>query len=302
MKGNRFENRESIMATTTIGIVNQKGGVGKTTTAINLAACLAERKKRVLLVDLDPQANATSGLGLAKQQGASLYPALVGKQMASSFVQSTAFPNLDIIPSELDLSGAEVEMARTDAYLHCVKEALAPIVAEGRYDYILLDCSPTLGMLTMNVLTASNSVILPIQCEYFALEGLAVMSRVIRQLRERGANPAIEIEGIVMTLYDGRTNLAQQVVQEVVTHYGAKVFETLIPRNIRLAEAPSFGKPVIFYDTNCTGSVAYRQLTREFLQRRHPEQADDRPALGAALRRIFDTPQPETPLNMIPHS
>jgi chromosome partitioning protein len=289
------------MATTTIGIVNQKGGVGKTTTAINLAACLAERKKRILLVDLDPQANATSGLGIAKQQGASLYPALVSQQPAAGLIQATAFPNLDIIPSELDLSGAEVEMARTDAYLHCVKEALAPIVTQGQYDFILLDCSPTLGMLTMNVLTASNTVILPIQCEYFALEGLAVMSRVIRQLRESGANPEIDIEGIVMTLYDGRTNLGQQVVQEVVTHYGAKVFETLIPRNVRLAEAPSFGKPVIFHDPHCTGAVAYRQLAREFLQRRHPEQADERPALGAALRRVFETPQNETPLNMIPH-
>jgi chromosome partitioning protein len=289
------------MATTTIGIVNQKGGVGKTTTAINLAACLAERKKRILLVDLDPQANATSGLGIAKQQGASLYPAIVGQQAAAALIQSTAFPNLDIIPSEIDLSGAEVEIARTNAYLHCVREALAPIVALGQYDFILLDCSPTLGMLTMNVLTASNTVILPIQCEYFALEGLAVMSRVIRQLRESGANPHIEIEGIVMTLYDGRTNLGQQVVQEVVTHYGGKVYETLIPRNVRLAEAPSFGKPVIFHDPNCTGAVAYRQLAREFLQRRHPEQVDDRPALGAALRRVFDAPQSETPLNVVSH-
>jgi chromosome partitioning protein len=282
------------MATAIIGIVSQKGGVGKTTTAINLAACLAERKKRVLLVDLDPQANATSGLGVAKQPGASLYLPLLEGRPAGDFVQTTAVPNLSLLPSEIALSRAELEIARADGYLHRVKESLAPLIASKAYDYILLDCSPSLGMLTMNVLTASETVLVPIQCEYFALEGLAIINRIIRQLRDTGANPSLEIEGIVITMYDGRTKLSQEVVQEVITHCGAKVYETLIPRNVRLAEAPSFGRPIIQHDPRCTGAVAYRQLTREFLHRRHPEMIDDRPALGAALRRVFETPQTAT--------
>jgi chromosome partitioning protein len=279
------------MATATIGIVSQKGGVGKTTTAINLAACLAERKKRVLLVDLDPQANATSGLGIAKKQGGSLYHALLNGKPAADFVQSTAVPNLSILPAERDLSDAELEIARADGYLHRVKDTLAPLTAAKEYDYILLDCSPSLGVLTMNVLTASDTILVPIQSEYYALEGLAIINRIIRQLKEAGANPGLEIEGIVITMYDGRTKLSQEVVQEVINHCGAKVYETLIPRNIRLAEAPSFGKPIIQYDPRCTGAVAYRQLAREFLHRRHPEMIDERPALGAALRRVFETPQ-----------
>lgn len=289
------------MATATIGIVSQKGGVGKTTTAINLAACLAERRKRVLLVDLDPQGNATSGLGFPKTQGGSLYRALLSGEPAADAVQPTAVPNLSLLPSELDLSGAEVEIARTDGYLYRVKESLAPLAASEAYDYILLDCSPTLGMLTMNVLTASDTVLIPIQCEYFALEGLAIINRIIRQLKSAGANPNLEIEGIVITMYDGRTKLSQEVVQEVITHCGARVYETLIPRNVRLAEAPGFGKPVILYDSRCTGAVAYRQLAREFLQRRHPEMADERPALGAAIRRVFDNPQNDAALAALIH-
>lgn len=289
------------MATASIGIVSQKGGVGKTTTAINLAACLAERKKRVLLVDLDPQANATSGLGLPKKQGCSLYSAVFGQTPAEQLILPTAVPHLSIIPSELDLSSAEVEIARTDGYLHRVKEALKPVAGSGQFDFILMDCSPTLGMLTMNVLTASDTVLIPIQCEYFALEGMALITRVIRQLKSSGANPGLEIEGIVITMYDGRTRLAQEVVQEVVTHCGARAYETLIPRNVRLAEAPGFGKPVIHHDPRCTGAVAYRQLAREFLHRRNPEQADDRAALGAVLRRAFDDSQSDMPIPTLIH-
>jgi chromosome partitioning protein len=247
----------------------------------------------VLIVDLDPQGNATSGFGLRKTPGVSLYPALVAEQPAAEAIRPTGIPNLDLLPSEIDLAGAELELARRDGFIRRVRECLRPVVADDRYDYVFLDCSPTLGMLTMNVLAAADAVLLPIQCEYYALEGLAVIARVIRQLRENGTNPGLEIEGIVMTMYDGRTNLAREVVQEVVKHYGAKVYETLIPRNVRVAEAPSFGKPAVLHDRLCTGSVAYRQLAREFLQRRQPAEADgDRPSLGSVIRRVFDE-QPE---------
>ena len=255
------------MQTRVIAIANQKGGVGKTTTAINLAACLAEKRKEILLVDLDPQANATSGLGLPKEPGASLYGALFGGVRAEDLIKPTPFKHLSIIPSEIDLAGAEVEIARGEHYLHRLRVLLADVIASGRFHFIILDCSPSLGVLTMNVLAAAHSVIIPLQAEYYALEGLSVMTRLIKQLGENGVNPGLQLEGIVMTMYDGRTNLSQQVVQEVVRHFGDKVFETLIPRNVRLGEAPSFGKPIIAYNPLCTGASAYRQLARELLAR-----------------------------------
>ena len=248
-------------------VSNQKGGVGKTTTAVNLSACLAELGKKVLLIDLDPQANATSGVGLDKHAGQSLYDALLGNGDVASLVQPTGIKGLHAVPSEVDLAGAEIDVARADRYLHRFREAITPFLAEYAYDYICVDCPPSLGILTMNALTAADSMILPLQTEYYALEGLSVVSQLIRKIREQGDNPGLELGGIVMTMYDARTNIAQQVVDEVAEHFGDKVFETKIPRNVRLSEAPSYGQPVIAYDSTCAGAIAYRALAVEFLKR-----------------------------------
>jgi chromosome partitioning protein len=256
------------MSTMILSVANQKGGVGKTTTSVNLSACIAEKGKSVLLIDFDAQANATSGLGIEKTEGVSLYPVLLGQADPRDFIRSTAIKRLDLIPAEVNLAGAEIEVARLDRYLHRLRDALQPLVDENRYDYILIDCPPSLGILTMNALCASHGLIMPIQCEYYALEGLSVMVRLIQQLRESNANPNLEVEGIVMTMFDSRTNLAQQVVQQVQEYFGDKVYQTVIPRSVRLSEAPSYGKPVIEYDKHCTGSVAYRNLAKEFLKRR----------------------------------
>ena len=266
------------MTTPIIAFANQKGGVGKTTTAVSLAACLAERRKNILLIDLDPQANATSGLGMEKIEGQSIYHALLGESPAEPLIRNTAVERLDLIGSEVDLAGAEVDIARSDRYLHRFKECIGPIAGSGRYDFIFVDCPPSLGILTMNALTAAESIIIPLQCEYFALEGLSVITRLADRLRDSGANPDLRVEGIVMTMYDMRTNLSQQVVQEVVSHFGNLVYETLIPRSVRLSEAPSFGKPITLYYRNCTGAAAYRQLAKEFIERRHtgiPDAPDD---------------------------
>ena len=255
------------MPTKVIAIANQKGGVGKTTTAVNLAACLAAVGRRVLLFDLDPQANATSGVGLEKIEGASAYRPLLGEGALLDKIQPTAFERLEIIPSEVDLCGIEIELVRGENHLTKVAEKLQPVVASGRFDVIMIDCPPSLGVLSLNAFGAADGLIVPLQCEYYALEGISMMSRVLEPIRKSGVNPRLELLGVVMTMFDGRTNLSNQVVSEVRQHFGETVFETVIPRTTRLAEAPSFGKPIIHYDKYSAGAAAYEVLTQELLKR-----------------------------------
>ena len=255
------------MPTKIIAVANQKGGVGKTTTSINLAACLAAAGKRVLLFDLDPQANATSGVGLEKTEGASAYRPLLGEGALLEKIKATAFERLEVIPSEVDLCAADIELSRMDNHLFRVKENLQPILDSQRFDFILIDCPPSLGILTLNAFTASDSLLVPLQCEYYALEGISMIHRILSQLRDGGTNPRLELLGVLMTMFDGRTRLSQQVVSEVREHFGTKVFETVIPRTTRLAEAPSFGKPIIHYDKYSAGAAAYEVFAAEFLKR-----------------------------------
>jgi chromosome partitioning protein len=250
-----------------LAIANQKGGVGKTTTAINLSACLGVRGLRVLLIDLDAQANATSGLGLEKLEGGSVYRPLLGEGGLQERIKPTAFPGLSIIPSEMDLCGAEVELARSDDYLNRLKRALQPIRDSDQFDVIILDCAPALGILTLNAFAAAERLMVPLQCEYYALEGVAMITRILSQIRDTGINPGLELLGVVMTMYDGRTKLAQNVVSEVRQHFGNVAFETMIPRTTRIAEAPSFGKPVTVYDPYSAGSAAYEVLAGEVATR-----------------------------------
>jgi len=253
--------------TKVIAVANQKGGVGKTTTAVNLAACLAAVGKRILLFDLDPQANATSGVGLEKTEGASAYHPLLGEGTLLEKIKPTAFERLEVIPSEVDLCGVDVELARSENHLLRVAMAMKPVVDSGRFELIILDCPPSVGMLTLNAFAAAEGLLVPLQCEYYSLEGISMLHRLINQLREAGVNPTLDIFGVLMTMYDGRTKLAQQVVGEVRQHFGAKVFETMIPRSTRLAEAPSFGKPIIHYDKYSASAAAYEVLAQEVLAR-----------------------------------
>jgi chromosome partitioning protein len=253
--------------TKVIAVANQKGGVGKTTTSVNVAACLAANGQRILLLDLDPQANATSGVGLEKREGGSAYAALLGESSLAERVQPTAYEGLFVVPSEVDMCGAEVELSRLENHLQRLKNALTPVAESGDYDLIMIDCPPALGILTLNVFTAADWLLIPLQCEYYALEGISMINRVIGQLRDSGVNPSLEILGVVMTMFDGRTRLAAQVVHEVRQHFGELVCETLIPRTTRLAEAPSFGKPIIHYDKYSAGASAYEVLTEELQKR-----------------------------------
>jgi chromosome partitioning protein len=250
-----------------ISIANQKGGVGKTTTAVNLAACLAEADLRILLVDLDPQANATSGLGVEKREGASSYGPLLGEGTLVEKIVPTATERLSIVPSEVDLCGAEIELARLDQHLLRLRLALEPIRMDSRFDLILIDCPPSLGILTLNALASAQHLIVPLQCEYYALEGIATINRLLQQVRSSGTNAHLELLGVVMTMFDSRTRLSHQVVDEVRQHFGSKVFETVIPRTTRLAEAPSFGQPILQYDPYSSATAAYQVLTRELMAR-----------------------------------
>jgi len=255
------------MTTRVIAIANQKGGVGKTTTAVNLAACLAEVGQRVLLFDLDPQANATSGLGLEKTEGASAYRPLLGDGSLLDKIKPTAYERLQIIPSELDLCGVDVELARSENHLRRAAQSLEPVLGSHRFDLVIIDCPPSLGILTLNAFAAAQGLLVPLQCEYYALEGISMVTRILNQLRDSGVNPGLHLTGIIMTMFDARTNLSNQVVGEVRTHFGDRVFETIIPRTTRLAEAPSFGKPIIHYDKYSAGAAAYQVLTQELLTR-----------------------------------
>jgi chromosome partitioning protein len=250
-----------------VAIANQKGGVGKTTTAVNLGCALAEEGLRVLLIDLDPQGNATSSFGMQELGGASLYEPLLGGASLAERILPTRLPRMFIVPADLDLAGAEVEIARMDNHLTRLAETLAPLRSDETFDFVLLDCPPSLGILMTNALAAADELLTPIQCEYFALEGLVKIVRVIEQVRDSGANDRLELGGIVMTMFDGRTNLSTQVVADVRDHFGERVYETIIPRTVRLSEAPSFGKSILEYDPPGTGARAYRALAKEFIQR-----------------------------------
>ena len=250
-----------------VAIANQKGGVGKTTTAVNLGVALAEKKLRVLLIDLDPQANATSALGMQEVEGESIYESLLGGAPIADKILPTRIDNLFIIPADLDLAGAEVEIARMPEHLTRLSKTLSSFRSDETFDLVLLDCPPSLGILMTNALAAADEILTPIQCEYFALEGLVKIVRVVEQVRDSGANDQVEIGGIVMTMFDSRTNLSGQVVDEVRKHFGPRVYNTVIPRTVRLSEAPSFGKSILEYDSSGVGASAYRALAREFIKR-----------------------------------
>ena len=250
-----------------IAIANQKGGVGKTTTAVNLGAALAELGKRILIVDLDPQANATSSFGLQGVEDVSLYEPLLGEASITEKILPTRREGLFIVPADLDMAGAEVEIARMPNHLTRLAETLKPLHTDQTFDFVFLDCPPSLGILMSNALAAADELLTPIQCEYFALEGLVKIVRLIEQVLDSGANERLELGGIVMTMFDARTNLSQQVVADVRKHFGERVYETVIPRSVRLSEAPSFGKSVLEYASSGAAAKAYRALAREFIKR-----------------------------------
>jgi chromosome partitioning protein len=260
-----------------IAIANQKGGVGKTTTAINLGASLAVAEQKTLIVDIDPQGNATSGLGLeAREDRSTIYDVLVGGRPAEEcLVRGIHFEHLDLLPSTRDLVGAEIELVQTGERETVLRRALAPI--REAYDFVLVDCPPSLGLLTLNTLTAADSVLIPIQCEFYALEGLSQLLNTVR-LVQKGLNPGLEIEGVLLTMYDRRLNLSKQVADEALEYFGDRVYRTTIPRNVRLAEAPSFGQPIVHYDVLSAGAQSYLALAKEVVQARRKTRPVGGPA------------------------
>ena len=253
-----------------IAIANQKGGVGKTTTAINLATALAAVQKRVLIIDLDPQGNASTGLGIGHdQRGVGSYEVLVQGTPVSAATVGTHIPGLAVVPSSVDLSGAEIELVDLEAREFRLREALGH--ARGRYDYMLIDCPPSLNLLTLNALVAADAVLVPLQCEFYALEGLSHLMHSVERVR-RAFNPGLEIQGVVLTMFDKRNNLCGQVADDVRGYFGEKVYDTVIPRNVRVSEAPSHGKPVLLYDMSCAGAQAYIHLAGEVLRREREAQ------------------------------
>jgi chromosome partitioning protein len=255
-----------------IAIANQKGGVGKTTTAINLGASLAVAEKKTLVLDIDPQGNATSGLGVEDRSSRpTIYNVLIGQNdLGDAIVEKVHFPFLDVVPSTRDLVGAEIELVSAFSRETILRQALEPI--RDRYDYILVDCPPSLGLLTVNTLTAADSVLIPIQCEFYALEGLSQLLNTVR-LVQRGLNPGLDVEGVLLTMYDKRLNLSRQVSEEAREYFGPKVYRSTIPRNVRLAEAPSFGQPIVLYDVLSSGAQSYLGLAHEVIDRRARAEA-----------------------------
>ena len=287
-----------------IAIANQKGGVGKTTTVVNLAAALSARHRTVLVVDLDPQAHATLGLGLEKRQGVSLYPVLTGEKAIADVIEPTKWPNLNVIPSEVDLAGAELEFGMREDRLEMIRNALAPVKESGAFDYIILDCPPSLGVVMTSSLVASDGVLIPIQAEFLAMDGLALITGSIDRIR-RSVNPDLELNGIVFTMINAVARLTQDVIAEVRNHFGEKVYESTIPRNVRVSEAPSMGVPVVFLDPRSKGAEAYKAFAWEFMAKNPtrftlPKAAPTaQPAVAAAPQEPVEYPAAESPAEKV---
>ena len=287
-----------------IAIANQKGGVGKTTTVVNLAAALSARKRAVLVVDLDPQAHATLGLGLEKQQGVSLYPVLLGEKPIEDVIQPTKWNNLNVIPSEVDLAGAELEFGAREDRLEMIRNALAPVRDAGAFDYIILDCPPSLGIVMTSSLVASDGVLIPIQAEFLAMDGLALITGSIERIRQ-SVNPSLDLNGIVFTMVNSQAKLTHDVMEEVRNHFGDKVYETAIPRNVRVSEAPSMGTPVVFLDPRSKGAESYKAFAWEFMAKNPtrfvvPQRVAEPVSTPAAAPAV--APQTETAVEAAPQS